>query len=597
MDQKYTRNFCIIAHINHGKSTLSDRFLELTHTVEAGKMKPQLLDQMELERERGITIKLAPVQMKFLADGSEYTLNLIDTPGHADFSYEVSRSLAAVEGAILLVDASKGVQAQTVAHFEEARKENLKVIPAINKIDLLNSRIESAENEIHSLMQSDVPIFRISAKDATGVEELLRAVIDQVPPPSGDASFALRALVFDSFYDPFLGVIAHVRIVDGRVGARQKLTFMRNGGEFESKEVGIFKPQLTPTQELVAGDIGYIATGLKEISRVRVGDTITTQGNTAQDPLPGYKEAQPVVFSSFYPEEDKDFDMLRDALFKLKLNDAALQFEVEKSGALGRGFRCGFLGLLHMEIVNERISREFGIDPIITLPSVAYRIHMQNGEVLEISNLAHLPDNAQYISIEEPWAHVEIISLATYIGPLMQLLAGRRAQNIASDFIAAEKIMIRADIPLAEIVSDFYDQLKSTSSGFASLNYEVIGWRIGDLVRLDVHVAQDQITALSRIVPKEFAYREGREVAARLKELLPRQLFPQALQAVANGRVIARETIPALRKDVTGYLYGGDITRKRKLWEKQKRGKKKMTARGHVEIPSEVFLKLLRKED
>jgi GTP-binding protein LepA len=596
MDQKNIRNFCIIAHINHGKSTLSDRFLELTHTIEMSKMKPQLLDQMELERERGITIKLAPVQMKFIHKNQEYILNLIDTPGHADFSYEVSRSLAAVEGAILLVDASKGVQAQTVAHFEQSQKENLVIIPAINKIDLVSSKMEEVEKEIESLVGKNLPIFKISAKDSTGVESLLKEVIEKIPAPRGDQQKPLRALVFDSFYDPFLGVIAQVRIVDGKVSARTKLKFLRNGEKFEAKEVGIFKPQLTSCTELLTGEIGYIATGLKEINLVRVGDTIAEAESMTQ-PLPGYKEIQPVVFSSFYPEQDKDFEVLRDGLWKLKLNDAALHFEPEKSGTLGRGFRCGFLGLLHMEIVKERLKREFNIEPIITLPSVAYKIHLLNGEILEISNLTYLPDNAQYSLIEEPWSDIEIITPISYLGSLMELLSNRRAIKLNSDFISSGKVVIHAEIPLSEMISDFYDRLKSLSSGFASLNYNIIGWKKGDLVRLDIFVAQEKVEAMSRIVPKQNAYYEGKEMVEKLKELLPRVMFPQALQAVVGGKVLARETIPALKKDVTGYLYGGDITRKRKLWEKQKRGKKKMTARGHVEIPSDVFLKLFKKED
>ncbi len=596
MDQKNIRNFCIIAHINHGKSTLSDRFLELTHTIEISKMKPQLLDQMELERERGITIKLAPVQMKFVYKNQDYILNLIDTPGHADFSYEVSRSLAAVEGAILLVDASKGVQAQTVAHFEQSQKENLVIIPAINKIDLVSSKMEEVEKEIKSLVGEDLSIFKISAKDSTGVESLLEEVIEKIPVPRGDPQKPLRALVFDSFYDPFLGVIAQVRIIDGKVFARAKLKFLRNEEKFEAKEVGIFKPQLSPCPELQTGTIGYIATGLKEINLVRVGDTISEAEGVAQ-PLPGYKEIQPVVFSSFYPERDKDFEVLRDGLWKLKLNDAALRFEPEKSGTLGRGFCCGFLGLLHMEIVKERMKREFNIEPVITLPSVAYKVHMLNGEILEISNLTHLPDNAQYSLIEEPWSDIEIITPLSYMGSLMELLSGHRAINLNSDFISGEKLVIRAQLPLSEMISDFYDRLKSLSSGFASLSYNIIGWKKGDLVRLDIFVAQEKVEAMSRIVPKQSAYYEGKEMIEKLKDLLPRVMFPQALQAVVGGKVLARETIPALKKDVTGYLYGGDITRKRKLWEKQKRGKKKMTARGHVEIPSDVFLKLFKKGD
>ena len=596
MDQKNIRNFCIIAHINHGKSTLSDRFLELTHTIEMSKMKPQLLDQMELERERGITIKLAPVQMKFVYKNQDYILNLIDTPGHADFSYEVSRSLAAVEGAILLVDASKGVQAQTVAHFEQSQKENLVIIPAINKIDLVSSKIEEVEKEIKSLVGEDLSIFKISAKDSTGVESLLEEVIEKIPAPKGDPQKPLRALVFDSFYDPFLGVIAQVRIIDGKASTRTKLKFLRNGEKFEAKEVGIFKPQLSSCAQLQTGAIGYIATGLKEINLVRVGDTISEIESVVQ-PLPGYKEIQPVVFSSFYPEQDKDFEVLRDGLWKLKLNDAALRFEPEKSGTLGRGFRCGFLGLLHMEIVKERLKREFNIEPVITLPSVAYKIHMLNGEVLEISNLTHLSDNAQYSLIEEPWSDIEIITPLSYLGSLMELLSGRRAINLNNDFISGEKVVIRAQLPLSEMISDFYDRLKSLSSGFASLSYNIIGWKKGDLVRLDIFVAQEKVEAMSRIVPKQSAYYEGKEMVEKLKDLLPRVMFPQALQAVVGGKVLARETIPALKKDVTGYLYGGDITRKRKLWEKQKRGKKKMTARGHVEIPSDIFLKLFKKGD
>jgi len=649
------RNFCIIAHIDHGKSTLADRFLELTGTVEKRKMHEQFLDQMELERERGITIKLQPVRMvykiqdhllrqrgsgckdqdksevlaqpqiqnpnslnnfefrasNFGFSDSEYILNLIDTPGHVDFTYEVSRSLAAVEGAILLVDATKGVQAQTLANLHLAQKQGLTIIPVINKIDLPNARIAEVEEEMRHLLpalRSSNEILKVSAKTGEGVERVLQEVVEKIPPPGGDPAKPFRALIFDSVFDAYKGVIAYVRVFDGQIRAGEKIKLFASKADGEALEVGYFAPELKKEAEISAGQIGYIATGLKDPGQVRVGDTLykvqsskfkvrglKVEGEEEIEPLPGYQEPKPVVFASFYPENSDDYDLLKDALSKLKLTDASLSYEPETSTGLGRGFRLGFLGMLHVEIVSERLKREFGLSLVISVPSVEYRVTQKNGKVLTVRSAALLPDAAVIEKIEEPIVGLEILTPENYMGPLLKLMTEYRSEYQTTEYITKELVILKYRLPLAEIITDFYDRLKSVSSGYASMNYEIIGYQASDLVRLDILVAGELVGPFSKIVPRALAYREGRRMVERLKELLPRQWFAVSLQAAIGGKIIARETIPALRKDVTGYLYGGDVTRKKKLLEKQKRGKKKMKELGRVNIPQRVFLEMLKK--
>lgn len=595
---KNIRNFCIIAHIDHGKSTLADRFLEITGTVERRKMQEQFLDQMELERERGITIKLQPVRMKYRHQGQDYTLNLIDTPGHVDFSYEVSRSLAAVEGAILLVDATKGVQAQTLANLYLAQRQNLTIIPVINKIDLPNSRVAEVEEELGNLLAVQPhEILKISAKTGEGVDVVLQRIIAEVASPSISDANHLRALIFDSTFDAYKGVIAYVRIVDGSVKAGQKMKLMANRETAEVIEVGYFSPKLTKDTVLEAGQIGYIATGIKNPGIVKVGDTITLSADTIQ-PLSGYAEPRPVVFASFYPTnslEGDDYDILKDALGKLKLTDASLVYEPESSPGLGRGFRLGFLGMLHIEIISERLRREFGLSLIISTPSVEYRVIQKGGEITSIRSAASLPDMSSVDHLEEPFVRLEILSPSTYLGALMTLMSETRSQYVMTDYLTKEVIVLKYESPLAEIITDFYDRLKSMSSGFASMSYEPLDYRPSDLVRLDILVAEELVEPFSKIVPRESAFHIGRATVEKLKNTIPKQLFAVALQAAIGGKVIARETISPMRKDVTGYLYGGDITRKKKLLEKQKRGKARMKASGRVNIPQEVFLEMLKK--
>ncbi|MDD2753584.1 MAG: translation elongation factor 4 [Candidatus Portnoybacteria bacterium] len=594
------RNFCIVAHIDHGKSTLADRFLELTGTIEKRKMKEQFLDTMELERERGITIKLQPVRMSYRFEGRDYMLNLIDTPGHVDFSYEVSRSLAAVEGAILLVDATKGVQAQTLANLYLAQQQGLTIVPAINKIDLPGARVEMVEDEIKELLGQNAQIYKISGKEGVGVEELLQTVIKKVAPPKIDADRPFRALVFDSNYDAYKGVLAYVRIVDGRIKRGDKIMFMASGAKVEAIEVGIFTPALKAAEELRAGEIGYIATGLKEVALCRVGDTMTVTGSFDVEQLPGYKEPKPMVFASFYPavlekQEAQDYNQLRDALSKLKLSDAALVFEPESSDALGRGFKCGFLGMLHLEIVSERLRREYNLDLIVTTPSVVYRVKKKNREELVIYSPQKLPDPSVIDEIREPWVKLEVIGPSEYLGVIMKLLQSTGGAYLDTQYLGAQRVVISYEAPLREIIVDFYDKLKSATSGYASMGYELLGWRKDDLVRLDILVAQDPIEAFARIIPRHKAAGEGRAIVEKLKEILPPQMFAVALQAAVGGKIVAREDLAARRKDVTAKLYGGDVTRKNKLLDKQKKGKKKMRDRGSVNIPQEVFLKVLKK--
>ena len=634
MPQQKIRNFCIIAHIDHGKSTLADRFLELTGTVEERKMKKQILDQMDLERERGITIKLQPVRMKYKLVKSqksnaesqnkiplapfdkgginqEYTLNLIDTPGHVDFSYEVSRSLAAVEGAILLVDATQGIQAQTLANLYLALEQDLIIIPVINKIDMPNAAPEEVAKEISDLIGvEEKEIIKISAKTGENVEAVLKEVIEKIPAPQGDNGKPARALIFDSYFDSYKGAVAQVRIVDGKISKGDKIYFLKAKIESEIIELGIMKPELVKTEFLEAGDIGYIATGLKEVSKCRVGDTVTKIPNTKYqipnddsvydikniEPLPGYKEVKPVVFASMYPVEGDDYPELRDALEKLKLNDASLSFEPESSSALGRGFRCGFLGMLHLEIVSERLSREYDMNLVITTPSVSYQVIKRNGEKITIFSPADLPDPSVIEEIQEPWTKLEIVLPKDRIGAIMKLAENSRAIYKSTDYLSRDRTILTYEAPLINIIVDFYDNLKSVSSGFASMNYELIGFRKEDLIKVDILVGGEKVEAFSKIVPRNESYEDGKRIVEKLKDAIPRQNFAVALQAAISGKIIARETIRPFRKDVTAKLYGGDVTRKRKLLEKQKKGKKKMKSFGKVEIPQEAFLSVLKKK-
>lgn len=618
------RNFCIIAHIDAGKSTLADRLLELTGTIEKRKMHDQILDQMELERERGITIKLQPVRMIYHSqipnpksqnpNQSEYLLNLIDTPGHVDFTYEVSRSLAAVEGAILLVDAAKGVQAQTLANLHLAQKQNLAIIPVINKIDLPNARVAEAEAEIMNLLPVEAEdIIKISAKTGVGAEKILEAIIEKIPPPaivhSSLADSRSRALIFDSVFDSYKGVVAFVRVFTGDFRAGDKVEFIASRAGEEIIEVGYFMPQLKKTEKICAGDIGYIATGLKDPGQVKVGDTVLVVSNWKPETgknqklatndqslaLPGYSEPLSVVFASFYPVNGEDYDLLRDALGKLRLTDASLTYEPESSPALGRGFRLGFLGMLHTEIISERLKREFKLALIISSPSVEFHVIKKNGETVKIRSAALLPNPSLVEKIEEPMIALEILSPVNYLGSLMKLLAELRSQYQATDYLTKEIVILKYRVPLAEIVMDFYDQLKSVTAGYASMSYAPAGYQAADLVRLDILVAGDSVEPFSRMLPRRRAFMEGKKIVEKLKTIIPRQLFAVSLQAAIGGKIIARETISALRKDVTGYLYGGDITRKKKLLEKQKRGKARMKEFGKVEIPQSVFLEMLKK--
>jgi len=608
------RNFVIIAHIDHGKSTLADRFLEITKTIESRKMREQVLDRMDLERERGITIKMQPVRMMYklkiqsekLKVGSSeifnfklFTLNLIDTPGHVDFNYEVSRALAAVEGAILLVDATQGVQAQTIANLHLAQKEKLAIIPVINKIDLPNADREAVAKEVATLLKiSPDEILAVSGKTGAGVVELLEAVITKVPPPDLHLGEPTRALIFDSQFDAYKGVIAHIRVVSGSLKGSDKIRMLGAGTIGEIVEVGRFNPDREETASLGAGEIGYVATGLKEAG-VRVGDTIILEREFGLGPRPlaEYLEPTPVVFASLYPASADNFPQLKDSLDKLKLNDAALSYEMEASEALGRGFRVGFLGMLHLEIISERLRREFGREIIVSTPSVSYRLQLRSGATLMVYAAADIPDEGEVLSIAEPWVRLEIIAPSEHLGRILKLLETTRARYIDTTYLSALRLLLVYRIPLKEIIVDFYDRLKSVTSGYASMGYEFYGYETGELVRLDVLIAERRERAFSTVVHVSEAYNEGRRIVARLKELLPAQVFALSLQAAIGGRVLARETIPALRKNVTGHLYGGDRTRKMKLWQKQKKGKKRLAAlgRGAVEIPPDVFLKMLKR--
>lgn len=597
MSQDKIRNFCIIAHIDHGKSTLADRLLELTGEVEERDMEEQLLDNMDLERERGITIKAHAVRLKYKAsDGEEYILNLIDTPGHVDFNYEVSRSLAACEGALLVVDASQGIEAQTLANTYLAIDHNLEVIPVINKIDLPSARPENAIKEIEDIIgipAEDAP--RVSAKTGLNVEQVLERIVTGIPAPAGDADAPLQALIFDSYYDSYRGVIVYIRVKEGTVKPGDRIKMMQTGAEFDVVEVGVLRPnELVPTKSLSAGEVGYIAASIKNIQDTRVGDTVTVATRPAKSPLPGYKKVNPMVYCGIYPADGAQYNDLRDALLKLQLNDASLMFEAETSVALGFGFRCGFLGLLHMEIIQERLEREYNLDLITTAPSVIYKIHKTNGKVVMVDNPTNLPPMTEIEYMEEPMVNADIMVPVDFVGNVMELCQQRRGIFKNMTYMEETRAQIFYELPLNEIIYDFFDALKSRTKGYASFDYELSEYKRSDLVKLDMLLNGETVDALSFIVHKESAYSRGRRMAEKLKESIPRQLFEVPIQAAVGNKIIARETVRALRKDVLAKCYGGDITRKKKLLEKQKEGKKRMRQVGSVEVPQEAFMSVLK---
>ncbi|WP_026369748.1 translation elongation factor 4 [Kallotenue papyrolyticum] len=592
---QHIRNFSIIAHIDHGKTTLSDRLLELTGALSERERREQALDSMDLEREKGITIKAKAVRLDYTAaDGQTYELNLIDCPGHVDFSYEVSRALAACEGALLVVDAAQGIEAQTLANVYMAMEHDLTIIPVINKIDLPGAQPEAVAEEIERVIGigAEEMLF-VSAKEGTGVPAILEAIVARIPPPQGDETAPLRALIFDSHYNPYKGVIAYVRVMEGTLRPGEQILLMGTAIKVEALELGVFRPQMTPVDALRAGEVGYIATGLKDVGEVQVGDTVTHAQQPAASPLAGYRPAKPMVFAGIYPVESNDYGDLRDALEKLKLNDAALSFQPETSAALGFGFRCGFLGLLHMEIVRERLEREYGLNLLITAPSVEYQVLTTSGEIVLVDNPSEMPDPSKIEVIEEPVMQISIIVPTRYIGQVMELVTSRRGVFEAMDYLEETRVLLKYRIPLAEIVVDFYDQLKSRTQGYASLDYTLAGYQPADLVKLDVLVNGVPVDALSMIIHREFAYQQGRKLVEKLRGLIPRQMFEVPIQAAIGSKIIARETVKALRKDVLSKCYGGDITRKKKLLEKQKEGKKKMKMVGSVEIPQEAFMAVL----
>jgi GTP-binding protein LepA len=597
--QSRIRNFCVIAHVDHGKTTLSDRLIELTGTVALRQMREQLLDSMELEREHGVTIKARAVRMAWKArDGEVYELNLIDTPGHVDFNYEVSRSLAACEGALLLVDASQGIEAQTLANAYLAVEQGLQVIPVINKIDLPSIDLDLVREDLRTTLGfKDDEILLASGKTGQGVPDLLHAVVERVPPPTGDPTGPLRALIFDSHYDAYKGVVAHVRVVDGVLTADDRILPMATQKASEMLELGVFAPEPRPIARLAAGEVGYAATGLKAVADCRVGDTLTLESRPAASPLPGYRPAKPMVFAGFYPQRSEDYPSLREALEKLRLNDASLIYEPETSQALGFGFRCGFLGLFHLEIIQQRLEREYDMDLIATSPSVEYRVITQKGEEIAVDNPAMLPDPGTIEEVREPWMKTTVIVPTNYVGPIMDLAQGKRGTMLEMTYVDPTRAMLKYDMPLSEVIVDFYDQLKSRSQGYASLDYEFGEYRAADLVRLDILVAGTLVDALSIIVHREKAQRMGRILVSKLRGLIPKQMFDVRIQAAIGGKIIASENVSAKRKDVIAKCYGGDITRKRKLLDKQKEGKKRMKMVGSVEIPQEAFLAVLRIKD
>jgi GTP-binding protein LepA len=599
MDQQWIRNFSIIAHIDHGKSTLADRLLEYTDTISPREMADQVLDQMDLEREKGVTIKASAVRMLYQAqNGHEYELNLIDTPGHVDFTYEVSRALAACEGAILVVDASQGVEAQTLANLYMALDNDLAIVPVTNKIDLDRARPNDVAREMENLL--GIPgedVLQTSAREGIGTREVLEAIVNVVPSPQGDPQASLRALIFDSHYDHYKGVVAYIRVMDGKLTDREKLKLMSNDRTMEPLEIGIFTPRMTPASQLTAGEVGYVATGLKNVRDCSVGDTITSVENPAQEPLPGYRAVKPMVFAGLYPVDAEDYHLLRDALDKLHLNDASLAYEPEDSQALGFGFRCGFLGLFHMEIIQQRLEREYGLNLLATAPSVEYHALTAGGDVVIVDRPADLPPPVEIEEIEEPWVRISIFSPDEYIGPIMDLVLSRRGEYESMEYVDPQRVLLKYQMPLGELIVEFYDQLKSRTRGYASLDYTFSGYRPGDLVKLDLVVNRQPVDALSLIVHRDQAYAKGSALVKRLKEVIPRQLFPVPIQAAIGTQIISRETIKALRKNVLSRCYGGDVTRKRKLLEKQKEGKKRMKKIGEVSIPQEAFMAVLKLSD
>jgi GTP-binding protein LepA len=592
---KNIRNFCIIAHIDHGKSTLADRLLEYTNTVAAKDLQAQVLDDMELERERGITIKSHAIQMDYTLDGTRYALNLIDTPGHVDFSYEVSRSIAACEGALLIVDASQGIQAQTISNLYMAIENDLEIIPVINKIDLDSAKPEEVEDQIIDLLGCDrSDIIRASGKTGVGVEDILKAIIERVPAPEGDPEAPLQALIFDSVFNPFRGIIAYFKIVNGTIRKNDFVKFVSTGKEYHADEIGILRMDMCPRQELSAGNVGYIISGIKTSREVKVGDTITHVNRPCAEAIDGFEEVKPMVFAGVYPIETEDFENLRASLEKLQLNDASLTFQPESSAALGFGFRCGFLGLLHMEIIQERLGREFDMDVITTVPNVSYRVYDKRGTMTEVHNPSGLPEATLIDRIEEPYIRASIITVADYIGPIMTLCLGKRGILVKQEYISGNRMEMTFDMPLGEIVIDFYDKLKSISKGYASFDYHLHDFRESKLVKLDILLNGESVDALSTLTHVNNSVSFGRRMCEKLKELIPRQQFDIAIQATIGAKIIARETIKAVRKDVTAKCYGGDISRKRKLLEKQKKGKKRMKQIGSVEVPQKAFLAVLK---
>nr|WGD89852.1 translation elongation factor 4 [Bacillus subtilis]WGE06572.1 translation elongation factor 4 [Bacillus subtilis] len=597
--QSRIRNFSIIAHIDHGKSTLADRILEKTSAITQREMKEQLLDSMDLERERGITIKLNSVQLKYKAkDGEEYIFHLIDTPGHVDFTYEVSRSLAACEGAILVVDAAQGIEAQTLANVYLALDNDLEILPVINKIDLPSAEPERVRQEVEDVIGLDASeAVLASAKAGIGIEEILEQIVEKVPAPTGDPEAPLKALIFDSLYDAYRGVVAYIRVVEGTVKPGQKIKMMATGKEFEVTEVGVFTPKATPTNELTVGDVGFLTASIKNVGDTRVGDTITSAANPAEEALPGYRKLNPMVYCGLYPIDTAKYNDLREALEKLELNDSSLQYEAETSQALGFGFRCGFLGMLHMEIIQERIEREFNIDLITTAPSVIYDVYMTDGEKVVVDNPSNMPDPQKIERVEEPYVKATMMVPNDYVGAVMELCQGKRGNFIDMQYLDANRVSIIYDMPLAEIVYEFFDQLKSSTKGYASFDYELIGYKPSKLVKMDIMLNGEKIDALSFIVHRDYAYERGKVIVEKLKELIPRQQFEVPVQAAIYQKIVGRSTIKAMRKNVLAKCYGGDISRKRKLLEKQKEGKRRMKQVGSVEVPQEAFMAVLKMDD